>query len=41
MFEANKLDKEFNNIRDAIINNKEKFKNIIFSKYNVTNKVFN
>ena len=32
MFETNKIDNEYNNIREIIIDDKEKLKNIIFNK---------
>ena len=39
MFKANKVDKEYDNIREIIINNKEKLKDIIFNKCIIINEV--
>ena len=39
MFKANKIDNKYNNIYEAIINNKKKLKNIIFNKCAITNDV--
>ena len=40
MFEANKVDNERNEIREIIINDKEKLKNIILNKCVITNDIF-
>ena len=40
VFEANKIDNEYNKIREMIINNKKKLRNIIFNKYVITNNIF-
>ena len=40
IFEINKTNEEYNNIRETIINEKDKLKNIIFSKCVITNDVF-
>ena len=37
--EANKVDKEYNNIREIIINDKKKLKDIIFNKCVITNEI--
>ena len=39
VFETNKIDKEYNNIREIIINGKRKLKDITFNKY-VNIKIF-
>ena len=41
MFKTNKIDNKYNEIREIIINNKEKLINIIFNKCVITNEVFN
>ena len=38
--ETNKVDEEYNNIREIIINNKNKLRDIIFDKCVITNEVF-
>ena len=40
MFEANKIDNKYNKIREIIINNKKKLRNIIFNKCVITNDIF-
>ena len=40
MFEANKIDNKYNEIRETIINNKKKLKDIIFNKCIIINDVF-
>ena len=40
MFEAKKIDNEYNKIRETIINNKKKLKNITFNKCAITNDIF-
>ena len=40
MFKANKVDDEYNDIREIIINDKKKLKDIIFNKYVITNEIF-
>ena len=39
MFKANKINNEYNEIREIIINNKKKLKNIIFNKCIITNDI--
>ena len=39
MFETNKVDNECNEIRETIINDKEKLRNIIFNKCVITNDI--
>ena len=39
MFETNKIDNEYNEIREIIINNKKKLRNIIFNKCAITNDI--
>ena len=39
MFEANKIDNEYNEIREAIINDKEKLKDITLNKCAITNDI--
>ena len=40
MLKINKIDKKYNNIREIIIINKKKFKNIIFNKCVIANEFF-
>ena len=40
MSEANKVDNECNNIREIIIDDKEKLRDIIFNKCVIMNEVF-
>ena len=40
VFEANKIDNEYNKIREIIINNKKKLKDIIFNKCVIMNNIF-
>ena len=37
--ETNKIDKEYNNIREAIVNDKKKLKDIIFNKCAIINEI--
>ena len=39
MFKANKVDKKYGNIREKIINDKKKLRDIIFNKYVITNEI--
>ena len=39
MFEANKVNNEYNNIREVIIDDKKKLRDIIFNKYAIMNEV--
>ena len=39
MFEANKVDNEYNEIREIIINDKKKLRNITFNKCVITNDI--
>ena len=39
MFEANKIDNKYNEIRKIIINNKKKLKDIIFNKCVIINDI--
>ena len=39
VFEANKVDKEYNNIREIIINNKDKLRDITFNKCVITKEI--
>ena len=39
MFKINKIDNEYNEIREIIINNKKKLRNIIFNKCAITNDI--
>ena len=39
MFEANKINNEYNKIYEAIINDKEKLKNITFNKCIIANDI--
>ena len=39
MFEINKFENEYNEIRNVIINDEKKFKNIIFNKCVITNEI--
>ena len=39
MFEANKIDNEYNEIREIIINDKKKLKDITFNKYAIINDI--
>ena len=39
MFEANKINNEYNKIRETIINNNKKLRNIIFNKCVIINDV--
>ena len=39
MFETNKIDNEYNEIREIIINNKKKLKNITLNKCVITNDI--
>ena len=39
MFETNKIDNEYNEIREAIIDDKKKLKNIILNKCAITNDI--
>ena len=40
VFEANKVDNKYNEIRETIINNKKKLKDIIFNKCVIINDIF-
>ena len=40
MFKANKIDDEYNKIREIIINDKKKLKDITFNKCVITNEIF-
>ena len=40
MFKTNKVDNEYNEIREIIINNKKKLKNITLNKCVITNNIF-
>ena len=40
MFKANKIDNECNKIREIIINNKKKLRNITLNKYVIINEIF-
>ena len=40
MFETNKVDNEYNEIREIIINDKKKLRNIIFNKCAIINDIF-
>ena len=40
MFEINKIDNEYNEIREIIINNKKKLKDITFNKCAIINDIF-
>ena len=40
MFETNKVDNEYNEIREIIINDKKKLKDIIFNKCVIINDIF-
>ena len=40
MFEANKIDNEYNEIRETIIDDKKKLKDIIFNKCVIINDIF-
>ena len=40
VFETNKVDKEYNEIRETIINNKNKLKNITLNKCVISNEIF-
>ena len=40
MFETNKVDNEYNEIRETIIDDKKKLKGIIFNKCAITNDIF-
>ena len=40
MFETNKVDNEYNEIREIIINDKKKLKDITFNKCVITNDIF-
>ena len=40
MFEANKIDNKYNEIRETIINNKKKLKDITLNKCVIINDVF-
>ena len=39
MFEANKIDNEYNEIRETIIDDKKKLRDIIFNKCAITNDI--
>ena len=39
MFKTNKIDEEYDNIRETIINNKNKLREIIFNKCAITNEI--
>ena len=39
VFKTNKIDKEYDKIREAIINNKNKLRDIIFNKCVITNEI--
>ena len=39
MFEANKIDNEYNEIRETIIDDKKKLKDIIFNKCVIINDI--
>ena len=39
MFKANKVDNEYNEIREIIINDKKKLRNIIFNKCVIINDI--
>ena len=40
MFEANKVDKEYNEIREIIIDNKKKLRDITLNKCVIINDIF-
>ena len=39
MFKANKINNEYNEIREIIINGKKKLRNIIFNEYVIINDI--
>ena len=39
MFKTNKIDEEYDNIRETITNDKDKLRDIIFNKYAIINEV--
>ena len=39
MFEVNKIDQEYNEIREIIINKKNKLRDITLNKYVITNDI--